>query len=878
MPKLEGSVENIVFRNEENHYVVARFRLNDNGRLFRDELATIVGILPGIHTGELLAVEGEWESDPRYGRQLRVTSFVQRLPASSEGIIRYLSSGLIKGIGPKKAKLIVDHFGEQTLAIIEQQPDLLSQVKGISVKDRDQIAKTWVEQADIKELHLFMQSHDVSMSIATRVYKQYGKESIRVIRENPYQLAQDVQGIGFRTADDIALKLGLPHDSIPRLATGMKFVLTQAANEDGHCFLLEQDLLDRASDILHAPTGILQAAMEQLRNDKDVFVEPSVVAKQGRSLSDVVSFDVQYVVNEPVEPQTGAVGQGLVGSQTEAVGQGLVEPQTGAVGQGLVGSQTEAVGQGLVGSQTEAVGQGLVGSQTEAVGQGLVGSQTGAVGTGLAPVHVPTAPDSVPPVEIAVEGEAIVPPAEEEPQSRIYFGPFWYAESGSARLLRRLQKSPSSLPPTSQQLWERVFMLLKEKRNMILAEKQREAVQMAYSEKVSILTGGPGTGKSTSIRALIMLLRTRKVDVALAAPTGRAAKRLTETTGVQAKTLHRLLEYAPHDNSYQRNEDNPLPYQFLIVDEFSMVDILLFYHLLKALPRESHLLLVGDADQLPSVGPGNVLRDLLQSAALPTVRLTELFRQARQSKIIVNAHRINAGQMPVTKIEQTSDFFFMAEEDPVKAQQLILDLVQRRLPAKYHFDPITDIQVLSPMYKGAVGVKMLNERLQAQLNPHSVAQVEWADRILRVGDKVMQTKNDYDKGVFNGDVGFIRRIDKENATVRVEFLEEAGPLSVSYEFKELDDLVLAYAVTVHKSQGSEYPVIILPLFREHRLLLQRNLLYTAITRAKRFCVLVGQPQALEIAVHNNRVAWRNTALMERLLQLSQGQYQVVPAP
>lgn len=796
MPKLEGSVENIVFRNEENHYIVARFRLNDNGRLFRDELATIVGVMPGIHTGELLVVEGEWESDPRYGRQLRVTSFVQRLPASSEGIIRYLGSGLIKGIGPKKAKLIVDHFGEQTLAIIEQQPDLLSQVKGISVKDRDQIAKTWVEQADIKELHLFMQSHDVSMNITTKVYKQYGKESIRVIRENPYQLAQEVQGIGFRTADDIALKLGLPHDSIPRLATGMKFVLAQAANEDGHCFLLEKDLLYRASDILRAPTTVLQAAMEQLRSDKDIFVEPVAVTNRVTSLPDMVPSEGQE------QPSTLTGDESPLDDWEEITGQEQDRDKP----------------------------------------------------------YPTTAPTD--------EGSA----------SRIYFGPFWYAESGSARLLRRLQKSPTNLPPTSQQQWEKVFMLLKEKRGMVLAEKQRAAVQMAYSEKVSILTGGPGTGKSTSIRALIMLLRTRKIDVALAAPTGRAAKRLTETTGVQAKTLHRLLEYAPHDNSYQRNEDNPLPYQFLIVDEFSMVDILLFYHLLKALPRESHLLLVGDADQLPSVGPGNVLRDLLQSAVVPTVRLTELFRQAQQSRIIVNAHRINAGLLPFTKIEQTSDFFFMTEEDPVKAQQLIVDLVQRRLPAKYHFNPITDIQVLSPMYKGAVGVKMLNERLQAQLNPQSMAQVEWGDRILRVGDKVMQTKNDYDKGVFNGDVGFIRRIDKENATVRVEFLEEAGPLYVNYEFSELDDLVLAYAVTVHKSQGSEYAAIIVPLFREHRMLLQRNLLYTAITRAKRFCVLVGQLQALDIAVHNNRVASRNTALTERLVQLSQGQYQVVPAP
>jgi exodeoxyribonuclease V alpha subunit len=407
---------------------------------------------------------------------------------------------------------------------------------------------------------------------------------------------------------------------------------------------------------------------------------------------------------------------------------------------------------------------------------------------------------------------------------------------------------------------------------MQLTEHQREAVQLAYQRKVAILTGGPGTGKSTSLRALLMLLRTRKVNFALAAPTGRAAKRMTEATGVQAKTLHRLLEYAPHDNSYQRNEEHLLPYQFVIVDEFSMVDILLFYHLLKALPRESHLLLVGDADQLPSVGPGNVLRDLLRSEAIPAVRLTELFRQAQQSKIIVNAHRINRGTMPLTKIEANSDFFFMREDDPLKAQQLILDLVKRRLPARYHFNPVTDIQVLAPMYKGAVGVNLLNERLQAALNPSTTAQVEWGDRLFRVGDKVMQTRNNYDKGVFNGDVGFVRRIDRENLVVRVEFAEEAGPLQVEYEFHELDELVLAYAVTVHKSQGSEYPAIIVPLVYEHRMLLQRNLLYTAITRAKRFCVLVGQPSALEYAVRNNRVALRNTGLAERLLEMSRGKF------
>jgi exodeoxyribonuclease V alpha subunit len=753
MPTLEGSVENIVFRNEDNHYTVARFRPNDRGRLFRDDLMTIVGMLPGIHVGELLKVEGEWEKDPKYGRQLHVTSFTQRLPASIEGITRYLSSGLIKGIGQKKAKLIVDHFGEQTLAIIEQQPERLSEVKGVSTKDRDQIIKTWAEQSEIKELHLFLQSHEVSMNMATRIYKQYGKESIKVIRENPYQLAEDVHGIGFRTADEIAVKLGLPQDSVPRLATGLKYVLAQAANEDGHCFLPERDLLTRAADILHAPHEALPAAMEQLRSERDIFIEPPL----------------------PV----AAIQRSQPASDDEAP---------------IDWSEIE----------------------------------------------------------------------QTEPQQRVYFGPFWHAENGCARLLRILLDSSSILPPASQQLWDTVFARLKQNRNMHLTEKQREAVQTAYNKKVSILTGGPGTGKSTSIRALLMLLRKRNIEVALAAPTGRAAKRLSEATGAQARTLHRLLEYAPHDNTYQRNEENPLPYQFVVIDEFSMVDILLFYHLLKALPRNAHLLLVGDADQLPSVGPGNVLRDLLRSEAIPSVRLTELFRQAQQSKIIVNAHRINAGQMPHLKVEAESDFFFLSEEDPVRAQRLILDLVQRRLPARYGFNPMTDIQVLAPMYRGPTGVNSLNEELQARLNPRAFAEIEWGGRVIRAGDKVMQIRNNYDKGVFNGDVGWVRSIDKENASLKVEFLEEAGPLFVSYEFAELDELVLAYAVTVHKSQGSEYPAIVLSLTRDHFMLLQRNLLYTAITRAKRLCVLVGQPRALEVAVRNDRVAQRNTGLAERL--------------
>src|SRR6266702_1097382 len=462
MPTLEGSVENIVFQNEDNHYTVARFRLNGTNRLLRDEPATIVGVLPGIHVGELLSVEGEWIHDPRYGRQLQVTSFIQRLPASTEGIIRYLSSGLIKGIGPKKAKLIVEHFGEQTLAIIEQQPERLSEVKGVSTKDRDQIIKTWAEQSEVKELHLFLQSYDVSVNLATRIYKQYGVDSIKVIRENPYKMAQDVYGIGFRTADEIAVKLGLPRDSVPRLATGLKHVLTQAANEEGHCFLPERELLQRASFILQASYEALPAAMEQLRGERDVFIEPPL----------------------PAQPVTQA---------------------------------------------GEANGRFKNEIDNEA-----------------------------PPIEWS-ETE------EPELQQRVYYGPFWHAEHGSARLLRALLRVPSMLPPVTQQQWDAIFNHLAQKRNIYLTERQRTAVQMSYKKKVSILTGGPGTGKSTSIRALLMLLRSRKIEVALAAPTGRAAKRLSEATGARAKTLHRLLEYAPHDNTYQRDEANLLPYQFVIV-------------------------------------------------------------------------------------------------------------------------------------------------------------------------------------------------------------------------------------------------------------------------------------------------------------------------
>ncbi|WP_069801638.1 SF1B family DNA helicase RecD2 [Thermogemmatispora onikobensis] len=778
MPTLEGSIESIVFHNEETHYTVARFRPSistgrGSSRSSRDGLLTIVGTLPGVRAGEVLTVEGVWEYDPRYGHQLHVTSFSQRLPTSTEGIIRYLSSGLIKGIGPKKARTLVEHFGEQTLAIIEQQPERLAEVRGLGEKDRARILAAWTQQQEMKEVQLFLQTHEISLHLANRIYRQYGGESVKVVRENPYRLVQDIYGIGFRTADEIASRLGLPRDSLPRLVTGLTYVLAQAANETGHCYLPENELLLQAERILQVPRAALEQALEEGQRAGELFIEPALP-------------DIESSTQEAAEY---SLFQDLASASTP-----------------LVASES------------------------------ALPPDPPAASTGTA-------------------------------QRRIYYGPFWHAERGSARLLKRLLHTPSRLPTVSPALWEQVFHHLEVRRQLQLTERQREAVQTAFTRKVSILTGGPGTGKTTSLRALLLLLRRQRVEVALTAPTGRAAKRLSEATGLPAQTLHRLLEYTPHDGTYQRHEERPLSYQFVIVDECSMVDILLFYHLLKALPPEAHLLLVGDADQLPSVGPGNVLRDLLRSEVIPTTHLTELFRQARQSRIVVSAHRVNAGLLPVVKNEEGSDFLFLRESEPQRARSLILDLVGRRLPGRYHLHPQADIQVLSPMYRGPLGVISLNESLQQRLNPRSEGELLLGRHHLRIGDKVMQVRNDYDKGVFNGDLGWIRRIDHQAATVTVEFQEEAGPLLVEYEFAELDALTLAYAVTIHKSQGSEYPAVIIPLFLQHAPLLQRNLLYTAITRARRLCVLVGQPQALELAIRNDRVAQRNTALAERLKAL-----------
>jgi exodeoxyribonuclease V alpha subunit len=725
MPTLSGLVERIVFRNAETHYTVARLRLDDAGRLFRDELLTVVGALPGVNVGEMVDVTGEWELHPQHGRHLRVASFASHAPVTAEGLKRYLGSGVIKGIGPKTAERIVEHFGEQTLAVIELEPERLTEVSGISASKRDLIIAGWEQQREIRDLMIFLQGHGVSPGLGTKIYRQYGKESVGVIRENPYMLERDIHGIGFKTADALAQRLGVPRDALPRYMTGIKHVLSEIANADGHCYLPREDLLTRAAALLEAPLEALPPALEQLAREREVFLQ----------------------------------------------------------------------------------------------------------------------------------------------EDRVYLAPFFHAENGTARRLRLVMKAPSTLPPVAERQWAATFAQLERDLGLHLAERQREAVRTAYGAKVSVLTGGPGVGKTTTLRALLDVLDRKGVAYALAAPTGRAAKRMAEATGRPASTLHRLLEFIPSTNEFGYDEHRPLPQRFVIVDEASMLDILLAYRLARAIRPEAHLLLVGDADQLPSVGPGSVLADILRGEAVPVVRLTELFRQARESVIVVTAHGVRSGVMPQLKPVAGSDFYFLRADDPAAAQRLVADLVARRLPAKYGFDPVRDIQVLAPMYRGPAGVIALNQALQARLNPDPASSVALGEHTLRTGDKVMQVRNDYDKGaggVFNGDVGRIVDIERGTNVVRVVFSDDPDALPVAYEPHELDELTLAYACSIHRAQGSEYPCVVIPLVMQHYLLLQRNLLYTALTRARRLCVVVGDPRAVRRAVENDAVATRNSGLAERL--------------
>ncbi len=729
MQLLEGTVERITFRSDETLYTVARFKV---GR--REGPVTVVGSFPSINVGESLRLEGEWITHPEYGRQFKVNKIETMIPATVNGLERYLGSGLVKGIGPKTAKKLVERFGLDILDIIEHEPRRLTELSGISVSKAERIQSAFLEQKEMKDVLVYLQGHGISATYAVKIYKHYRDQTMAIVQQNPYRLADEVFGIGFKTADKIAQQLGVDPSSPHRLASGLQYVLGELAN-DGHTYVPEAELLSQAAENLEVEAHLLQEPLLQLAEKRQVFIEPDL--------------------------------------------------------------------------------------------------------------H----------------------------EQRVYLAPFFYAEAGVARLLRvlamgQMQSTQLSLGGLERMVEEEIDQA-ERVQGITFAPEQRQALRQALNSGVVVITGGPGTGKTTIVRALLELYQLRGAKVLLAAPTGRAAKRMTEATGRPAKTIHRLLEYsfvAGEGMNFARNEQNPLEADVVILDEVSMVDLLLMYSFLKALPPSCRLVLVGDRDQLPSVGAGNVLKDIIDSETIPTVTLKTIFRQAQESMIVVNAHRINEGEFPLLN-ERQADFFFMEEETPEKALPLILNLCARRLPNYTKVDPLDGIQVLAPMRRGAVGVETLNHELQQALNPadgRKKPELRVAGTVYRLGDKVMQIRNNYQKNVFNGDIGRITQIDNEEGELTVDYPEAEGIHRVSYELTELDELVLSYAVSVHKSQGSEYPVVVMPVMTQHFMMLQRNLLYTGITRAKRLVVLVGSKKALAIAVNNNRVADRYSRLAERL--------------
>ncbi|MFO7253135.1 MAG: ATP-dependent RecD-like DNA helicase [Actinomycetes bacterium] len=735
---LQGVLERITYVNEETGYTIARVATERSG----DELLTVVGPLLGAQVGESLRMTGRWTSHPRYGRQFEVWSYVTVLPATIQGIQRYLGSGLIKGIGPKMAERIVAHFGVDTLEVIEKTPERLLEVPGLGPKRQKMIADAWEEQKIIKEVMVFLQGVGVSTSIAVRIYKQYGDASISVVRNQPYRLAEDVWGIGFKTADTIAQAVGIPHDSPDRVKAGLRYTLSQAA-DDGHCYLPAPNLIADAVKILQVPADLVAACLREM-----------------------------------AEQQEGRDG--------------------GSTGSGVVCEDIPAPG----------------------------------------------------------GGEGRIP--------AVYLTPFHRAEVSLAASLRALMAtSRDRLAAFAGVDWDAALSWVAGRTGARLAPEQAEAVKLALTGKVAVLTGGPGCGKSFTVKSIVALARAKKAKVILAAPTGRAAKRLSELTGHEATTVHRLLQLRPGgEAAYDR--DNPLDADLVVVDEASMLDLLLANKLVKAIAPGTHLLFVGDVDQLPSVGAGEVLRDLLASPEIPRVRLTQIFRQAQQSGVVVNAHRVNQGLHPYTR--GYPDFFLFPCEEPEQIAELTVDVVANRIPRRFGLDPRRDVQVLAPMHRGVAGAAALNAALQEALTPprEGVPERRYGGRVFRVGDKVTQLRNNYEKGaagVFNGTVGVVTAINPEEHTLTVLTDEDE---SVDYSFDELDELAHAYAVSIHRSQGSEYPAVVIPLATSAWMMLQRNLLYTAITRAKRLVVIVGSRRALAHAVRTRGAGRRHTGLTHRL--------------
>ncbi len=716
MEQVEGQVERVTFFNEQNGFAVLRMKVRG-----QRDLVTVLGSLPSINEGEWVQASGDWVRDPQHGLQFRAETLRASTPNSREGIEKYLGSGMIKGIGPVLAKKLVTKFGEGVFDIIDQQSARLEEVDKVGPERRRRIKAAWAEQKVVREIMVFLHAHGASTSRAVRIYKTYGDQAIETVRRNPYQLARDIHGIGFKTADAIARQLGVAADSLQRAAAGLRHTLFEATN-DGHCGLPESILLPHAASMLE--------------------VDEAVV--------------------------TQALTQSLSGEELE---------------------------------RDDATGQPLV------YLPGLIG-----------------------------------------------------AEKGIARRIQALAESPSAHPEIDL---ERAVAWYEAKSGRTLSVSQRAALGQAFTSRVFVITGGPGVGKTTLLDALLGVVRAKKVRCLLCAPTGRAAQRLGEATGQGAKTIHRLLEFAP-GGGFVRNERQPLDCDFLVVDECSMVDVPLMHALLRALPPEAGLLLVGDVDQLPSVGPGLVLRNLIDSGAVPVARLTEIFRQAAESRIITSAHSINAGELPDLQPPEVgeTDFFFIERDEPERIAGTLAQLAAERIPRKWGVDPVRDIQVLCPTNRGPVGARALNTQLQNALNPSRPGEpaVEKFGWQFRLRDKVIQTQNNYDKEVFNGDLGFVERIDVDESEMVVRFETR----SVSYAFGELDELAPAYAITIHKSQGSEFPVVLLPLAMSQFILLQRNLLYTGITRGKRLVILVGQRRALAHAVRQQSARERYSGLLARL--------------
>lgn len=718
---LRGTLAKIRFESDDGEFAVCELDARD-----RDRPVTIVGNILSTQPGETVEVVGSWTVDQQYGKQFEIDGIRAVPPKTREGIEKYLASGLVEGIGPVLAERIVAHFGEETLEILDAEPERITEVEGIGEVRGERIVEAWNDQRAIRSVMVFLQSHGVTTGRAVKIWEEYGTEAPRILQENPYCLAEDIHGIGFKTADEIAGKMGIDSEAPERLRAGLLYELSQAGTE-GHMFLPLDELYERAAEMLGVTEGQLELPLQRLRRDDAVVVEPG-------------------------------------------------------------------------------------------------------------PDDRPTA---------------------------VYRGASYGAETGAAKHLRKLVRGDDWLGDgaVGLDLDERLASVESEL-GFELADAQREAVEAAWRHPVSVITGGPGTGKTTIVEAVCRLGADLGRSIALAAPTGRAAKRLSEATGRNAQTVHRLLEYSFDEGGFQYDEDRPLDVDMLIVDEASMLDTSLFHSVVRALPPEASLLLVGDVDQLPSVGPGDVLSDLIDSGAIRVVELTEIFRQGEHSTIVVNAHRINRGEMPVVPRRaegELVDFYTVAADSAESARDRIVRAVADRIPEAFDYDPVGDIQILSPMHRGEVGCDRLNQKLQERFHSDA-AEIERFSRTWRTGDRVMQTRNNYDLDVFNGDIGRIREIDEFSETLEVAY----DGRSVSYDFDGLDQLALAYAITVHKSQGNEYPAVVIPVVTQHYIMLQRNLLYTAVTRARELVVLVGSKRAVRIAVQNDDADRRYTRLAERV--------------